>query len=74
MACESDKCEKYGMHHDFVNGVEVRKCQFCMNDQPERSKREDSWRDRSMTNSQYEQFIKDTNEYMRCGALNSMET
>lgn len=41
MACESDKCEKYGMHHDFINGVEVRKCQFCMNDQPERSKRED---------------------------------
>jgi hypothetical protein len=42
MACENDKCEKYGMHHDYKNGVEVRKCQFCeSDDQPERSKRED---------------------------------
>lgn len=42
MACESDKCEKYGMHHEYKNGVEIRKCQFCRRDnQPERSKRED---------------------------------
>jgi hypothetical protein len=42
MACESDKCEKYGMHHEYKNGVEIRKCQFCKcDDQPERSKRED---------------------------------
>lgn len=45
-----------------------------VSDQPERSKREDSWKDRSLTNSQYEQFMKDTNEYMKCGALNSQET
>lgn len=32
MACESDKCEKYGMHHDYENGVEIRKCQFCEKD------------------------------------------
>lgn len=32
MACENDKCEKYGMHHDYVDGVEVRKCQFCRRD------------------------------------------
>ena len=43
MACENDKCEKYGMHHDYKCGVEVRKCQFCQIDnQPERSKREDT--------------------------------
>jgi hypothetical protein len=42
MALENEKCEKYGMHHDFENGVEIRKCQFCERDnQPERSKRED---------------------------------
>ena len=42
MACENDKCEKYGMHHDYENGVKIRKCQFCKrDDQPERSKRED---------------------------------
>jgi len=42
MACERDKCEKYGMHHDYENGLEVRKCQFCIeDDQPERSKRKD---------------------------------
>jgi hypothetical protein len=29
MACENDKCEKYGLHHDFQNGVEIRKCQAC---------------------------------------------
>ena len=40
--------------------------------QPERSKREDSWQDRSMTNSQYEEFMKDTDK--RCGTLNSRET
>ncbi len=43
MACENDKCEKYGMHHEYKDGVEIRKCQFCASDnQPERSKREDS--------------------------------
>jgi hypothetical protein len=37
MACENDKCEKYGMHHDYENDVEIRKCQFCLIDnQPER--------------------------------------
>jgi len=42
MACENDKCEKYGMHHEYKDGVEVKKCQFCKrHDQPERSKRED---------------------------------
>lgn len=29
MACENDKCDRYGLHHDYENGVEVRKCQFC---------------------------------------------
>jgi hypothetical protein len=29
MACESDKCEKYGLHHDYENGVEIRKCHMC---------------------------------------------
>jgi hypothetical protein len=29
MACENDKCEKYGMHHEYKDGVEIRKCQFC---------------------------------------------
>lgn len=38
MACESDKCDKYGMHHDYKNGVEIRKCIFCIKDnQPERA-------------------------------------
>jgi hypothetical protein len=32
MACESDKCEKYGLHHDYEDGVEVRKCFACEND------------------------------------------
>lgn len=32
MACESDKCEKYGMHHDYEDGVEVKRCQFCQRD------------------------------------------
>ncbi len=42
MACESEKCEKYGLHHDFKDGVEIRKCFACEKDsQPERSKRED---------------------------------
>ena len=37
MACENNKCEKYGMHHDYENGVEIRKCEFCKRDnQPER--------------------------------------
>lgn len=43
MACESDKCEKYGLHHDYEDGKEVMKCHLCRRDnQPERSKREDS--------------------------------
>lgn len=42
MACESDKCEKYGLHHDYKDGVEIRKCFACERDQPERSKREDN--------------------------------
>lgn len=33
MACENDKCDKYGMHHDFKDGVEVRKCEFCSRDE-----------------------------------------
>lgn len=33
MACENDKCAKYGMHHDYENGIEVRKCQFCLRDE-----------------------------------------
>lgn len=43
-------------------------------DQPDSSKREDSWKDRSMTNSQYEEFVKMTNKYMRCGTRNNQET
>ena len=43
MACENDKCSKYGMHHEYKNGVEIRKCQFCdRDDQPERLKRSDT--------------------------------
>ena len=43
MACENDKCDKYGLHHDYQDGVEIRKCFACERDnQPERSKREDS--------------------------------
>ena len=60
MACENDKCEKYGMHHDYENGVETRKCQFCeRDDQPERLNPED--------------HIADVNN-MVCDSLNSMET
>ncbi len=40
--------------------------------QPERSKREDSCK-RSLTESQYDQFMRETDEYMRCGALNTGE-
>jgi hypothetical protein len=39
MACENDKCEKYGMHHDYKNGVEVRKCQFCESDETATTRR-----------------------------------
>lgn len=60
MACESDKCEKYGMHHDYVNGIEVSKCQFCRrDDQPERLNPEDH-------------FVDDNK--MICDSLNSAET
>lgn len=42
MACENDKCEKYGLHHDYENGVEIRKCHLCERDnQPERLNPED---------------------------------
>ena len=42
MACESEKCEKYGLHHEYDKGIEIRKCFACEKDnQPERSKRED---------------------------------
>jgi hypothetical protein len=69
MACESDKCEKYGMHHDYKNGVETRKCLSCQkDDQPERSKREDcNCPSRYLLNGIY------LRKYCRCGALNSME-
>lgn len=31
------------MHHEYKNGVEIRKCQFCdRDDQPERLKRSDT--------------------------------
>jgi hypothetical protein len=33
MACESDKCEKYGLHHDFKDGIEIRKCFACARDE-----------------------------------------
>lgn len=33
MACESDKCEKYGLHHEYKDGVEVKKCFACERDQ-----------------------------------------
>ena len=42
--------------------------------QPDSSKREDSWENRSMTNSQYEQFVKESNKCKRCGTRNSRET
>ena len=44
MACESDKCEEFGMHHEYENGVEIQKCQFCRMkyNQPERAKRSDA--------------------------------
>lgn len=43
MACENDKCEKYGFHHDYKDGVEISKCQFCMRDDHiENNKRKDS--------------------------------
>ena len=43
MACENDKCEKYGMHHDYKRGIETRKCHFCEKDnQPERLNPEDA--------------------------------
>lgn len=32
MACENDKCEKYGLHHDYKDGVEIRKCSACKRD------------------------------------------
>lgn len=32
MACEGEKCEKYGLHHDFQDGVEIRKCFACQRD------------------------------------------
>lgn len=48
------------MHHDYENGVETRKCQFCeRDDQPERLNPED--------------HIADVNN-MVCDSLNSMET
>ena len=33
MACESDKCEKYGLHHEYENGIEISKCFFCHRDE-----------------------------------------
>jgi hypothetical protein len=32
MTFENKKCEKYGMHHEYDNGVEIRKCMCCMLD------------------------------------------
>lgn len=29
MACENDKCDEYGMHHEYKDGIEVSKCQYC---------------------------------------------
>ncbi len=33
MACENDKCDAYGLHHDYKDGVEVRKCHLCRHDE-----------------------------------------
>lgn len=35
MACESDKCEKYGLHHEYKDGIEVRRCFACESDERE---------------------------------------
>lgn len=32
MTSENEKCEKYGLHHDFVDGLEVRQCFACQRD------------------------------------------
>jgi hypothetical protein len=29
MACENEKCDTYGLHHEYSNGVEIRKCLPC---------------------------------------------
>lgn len=33
MACENDKYEKYGLHHDYKDGIEIRKCFACKKDE-----------------------------------------
>jgi hypothetical protein len=32
MACENDKCEKYGLHHEYKDGIEIKKCHACKKD------------------------------------------
>lgn len=57
-----------------VNAMELTFEWSTVSKQPERSKREDSWKNQSMTNSQLKKFIKDTDTLKRCGTLNTMET
>ena len=69
MACENDKCEKYGMHHEYKNDVEIRKCYLCECDnQPERSKREDLIYEIELPPHQKE--MAEFFHKLRCGALN----
>lgn len=84
MACENDKCAKYGMHHDYKNGVKIRKCQFCIRDDPpEPNKPEDiyqnlakeyidskeSWETNPSEKISIECFASWLDR--RCGALNT---